>query len=94
MSESCIFFIGHGRRELLHFELSAYPTDVWLIEATPWDRKPRYLVHDRDRVRGADFSRRVAGLGIKSLQTPIQSPYANSMRNGGWGQPAGSASTT
>ena len=51
--------------------MTAHPTAacVWrqLIEATPWDRKPRFLIHDRDRVWGGDFSRRNAGLGIKSL---------------------------
>ena len=78
-----IFFISHGSRQLVHFEVTAHPTAAWvwrqLIEATPWDRKPRFLIHDRDRVWGADFSRRSAGLGIKSLRTPIQAPRANSI---------------
>jgi transposase InsO family protein len=78
-----IFFISHGRRQLLHVEATAHPTAGWvwrqLIEATPWDRKPRYLIHDRDRVWGADFSPRLARLGIKSLRTPIQAPRANSV---------------
>jgi hypothetical protein len=63
--------------------VTAHPTAGWvwrqLIEATPWDRKPRYLIHDRDRVWGADFSPRLARLGIKSLRTPIQAPRANSV---------------
>jgi hypothetical protein len=63
--------------------VTAHPTAacVWrqLIEATPWDRKPRFLIHDRDRVWGGDFSRRNAGLGIKSLRTPIHTPGANSI---------------
>ena len=49
-----IFFISHGSRQLVHFEVTANPNAAWvwrqLIEATPWDRKPRYLIHDRDRV--------------------------------------------
>jgi putative transposase len=49
-----IFFISHGRRQLLHFEITAHPTAAWvwrqLIEATPWDRPPRYLIRDHDRV--------------------------------------------
>ena len=63
--------------------MTAQPTTAWvwrqLIEATPWDRKPRYLIHDRDRVWGADFGQRASGLAIKSLRTPIQSPRANSI---------------
>lgn len=78
-----IFFISHGSRQLVHFEVTANPTAAWvwrqLIEATPWDRKPRYLIHDRDRVWGADFGQRASGLAIKSLRTPIQAPRANSI---------------
>jgi transposase InsO family protein len=78
-----MFFISHGRRQLVHFDVTAHPTAAWvwrqLIEATPWDRKPRYLIHDRDRVWGADFGQRASGLAIKSLRTPIQAPRANSI---------------
>ena len=54
---------------------------VWrqLIEAAPGDHKPGYLIHDRDRVWGADFGQRASGLAIKSLRTPIQAPRANSI---------------
>ena len=54
---------------------------VWrqLIEATPWDRKPGYLIHDRNRVSGGDFSRRCSAVSIRSVRTPIQSPRANSI---------------
>ena len=35
-----MFFIRHGRRELLHFNVTSSPTAAWvwrqLIEATPW----------------------------------------------------------
>jgi putative transposase len=78
-----IFFISHGRRQLLHFQVTADPTAAWvwwqLIEATPWDRKPLYLIHDNDRAWGHDLSHRAPGLGIKNLFTPIQAPRANSI---------------
>src|SRR5450759_483064 len=78
-----IFFISHGSRQLVHFEVTAHPAAAWvwrqLIEATPWDRKPRYLIHDYDRVWGADFGQRASGLAIKSLRTPIRAPRANSI---------------
>jgi putative transposase len=73
-----IFFISHGSRQLVHFDVTAHPTAVWvwrqLIEATPWDRQPRYLIHDHDRVWGADFGQRASGLAIKSLRTPMHAP--------------------
>ena len=78
-----LFFISHGRRPLVHFEVTAHPTAAWvwrqLIEATPWNRRPNYLIHDRDRVWGADFGNRTSGLGIKSVRTPIRAPRANSI---------------
>jgi putative transposase len=78
-----IFFIRHGSRQLVHFQVTAHPTGAWvwrqLIEATPWDRQPGYLIHDRDRVWGADFGQRASGLAIKSLRTPIRAPRANSI---------------
>ena len=78
-----LFFISHGSRQLIHFEVTDHPTAAWvwrqLIEATPWNRKPHYLIHDRDRVWGADLNRRTSWLGIKSLRTPIQAPGANAI---------------
>jgi hypothetical protein len=44
-----------------------------MIEATPWGKQPSYLIHDRDRVYGADFATRLGGLGVESIRTPIQS---------------------
>jgi putative transposase len=78
-----IFFISHGSRQLVHFYGTTHPTAAWvwqqLIEAIQWDRKPRYLIHDHDRVWGADVSRRSSELGIQSLRTPIQGPRVNSI---------------
>ena len=37
----------------------------------------KYLIHDRDRVYGADFATRVAGLGIESIHTLLRAPRAN-----------------
>jgi putative transposase len=78
-----VFFqISHDRRRLLHFSVTRHPTTAWvwrqLIEATPWGQHPKYLIHDRDRVYGADMARRMAGLQIESIRTPIQAPRANS----------------
>jgi len=63
--------------------VTARPTAAWvwrqLIEATPWDRQPGYLIHDRDRVWGADVGKRASSLGIESLRTPIRTPRADSI---------------
>ncbi|PZR67805.1 MAG: transposase [Candidatus Dormiibacter spiritus] len=92
-----LFFIRHGRRQLVHFELTAHTTAAWvwrqLIEATPWNGEPDYLIHDRDRVWGANFGGRTLGLGIKSLRTPIRAPRANAIGERWVGPSAASAST-
>ena len=54
------FFIEHGRRGAVHFNVTAHPTAAWvwrqLIQATPWGQQPRYLIRDRDRAYGATSS--------------------------------------
>ena len=45
--------LGHGRRQLLWFEVTRHPTAEWLArqitEAFPWASAPAYLVRDNDR---------------------------------------------
>ena len=45
--------LGHGRRQLLWFEVARHPTAEWLArqitEAFPWTSAPTYLVRDNDR---------------------------------------------
>jgi transposase InsO family protein len=78
-----LLFVAHGRRELVHLDVTAHPTVAWvwrqLIAATPWSRTPRYLVRDRDAVYGRDFVPRARGLGIEVLLTPVRAPRANAI---------------
>jgi transposase InsO family protein len=75
------FLISHERRELLHFNVTASPTAAWhqLLEATPWGRQPKYLIHDRDAVYGGDFDRQLPSLGIAGVRTPPRAPNANAV---------------
>jgi hypothetical protein len=49
------------RRRILHFGVSAHPTAEWTAQqlraAFPWDSAPRFLLRDRDRIFGSDFTR-------------------------------------
>jgi transposase InsO family protein len=78
-----LFLIRHDRRELIHFNVTSSPTAAWvwqqLIEATPWGRQPKYLIHDRDTVYGRTFGARLANLGIASVRTPVRAPRANAI---------------
>jgi putative transposase len=53
--------LAHERRRILHFHVTAHPTAEWtaqqLRNAFPWDSAPRYLLRDRDRIFGDDFTR-------------------------------------
>ena len=78
-----LLFIAHSRRELLHVNVTAHPTAAWvwrlLIEATPWGRRPWYLVRDRDRVYGGDVGAKLKRLGIEQVLTPVRAPRANAI---------------
>jgi transposase InsO family protein len=76
--------LGHGRRQLLWFEVTRHPTAEWLArqitEAFPWASAPAYLVRDNDRAYGPVFKSRVRAMGIRdrpiSPGSPRQNPYA------------------
>src|SRR5881227_2853521 len=78
-----LVFIAHGRRQLMHVNVTANPTAAWVwrqvIEATPWGRKPRHLLRDRDAVYGRDFRARARRIGIAAIATPVRSPRANAV---------------
>jgi transposase InsO family protein len=78
-----LFFIGHGRRDLLHVRVTAHPTAAWIwqqmVNATPWGRTPEYVLRDRDRVSGRDFGAQLEGLGIEHVLTPVRAPGANAV---------------
>jgi transposase InsO family protein len=78
-----LVFIAHGRRELVHVNVTANPTAAWvwrqLIEATPWGQKPRHLLRDRDAVYGREFRQRAQRIGIDAIATPIHAPKANAV---------------
>ena len=78
-----LVFIAHGRRDLVHINVTANPTAAWvwrqLIAATPWGQKPRHLVRDRDAVYGRDLRKRARRIGIDAIATPIHAPKANAI---------------
>src|SRR6202167_3828673 len=47
-----LLIVGHGRRQILWFGVTAHPTAEWIAnqitEACGWEQAPRYLIRDRD----------------------------------------------
>jgi hypothetical protein len=58
--------MGHGRRQILWFGVTAHPTAEWIAnqvrEACGWQQAPRYLIRDRDGVFGELFVRRLRSM--------------------------------
>jgi len=71
--------LAHQRRRILHFAVTTHPTAEWtaqqLREAFPWDTAPRYLLRDRDRVFGDDFTQQVQEFGIQEVLGAPRSPW-------------------
>ena len=78
------FAIEHGRRRILHLNVTSSPTAAWVIqqlrEAFPWDPKARHLIHDRDAIFSAQVLGTIRSFGIEpkriSYRSPWQNPYA------------------
>ena len=73
--------LGHGRRQLLWFEVTRHPIAEWLArqitEAFPWTSAPAYLVRDNDGAYGHVFTSRVRAMGIRDRPTSPGSPWQN-----------------
>jgi transposase InsO family protein len=73
--------LGHGRRQLLWFEVTRHPTAEWLArqitEAFPWRSAPTYLVRDNDHAYGNVFTSRVRAMGIRDRPISPGSPWQN-----------------
>ena len=73
----------HETRKIIHTAVTTNPTDEWtaqqLKEATPWDKRPKYLIRDNDSKFGKKFSTVAESSGIEELRTPFQAPKANAL---------------
>jgi putative transposase len=73
--------LSHERRRVVHFAVTANPTAEWtarqLVEAFPWDHAPRYVLRDRDRAYGLEFSEMAKRMGIHEVLTAPRSPWQN-----------------
>jgi hypothetical protein len=81
----CLFVIEHGRRKILHFNVTRQPTAEWVVqqlrETFPDAGPYRYVILDRDSKFDAD----VIGLkatGLKPKRTSVR-PGKMALRNDG-----------
>lgn len=77
----CLFVIEHGRRQILHCNVTRHPTadgmQQQLREAFPEAGRYRYLLLDRDTKFDADVIDFLKSTGLKPKRTSIQAPWEN-----------------
>ena len=79
-----LLILQHDRREILWLGATACPTAEWIAqqatEAFGWEKPPKYLLRDRDRVYGDTFMSRIRAMGIRDRPTAARSPWQNGYR--------------
>ena len=75
------FVIGHGRRLILHFNVTYHPTEDWVIQqfrnTFDGERNIKYLIMDRDAIFSRKVRLAVRDMGIKVRRTSVKSPWQN-----------------
>jgi putative transposase len=65
----------------VHFNVTEHPTAQWtaqqMVETSPWETAPRYLLRDRDGLYGEHFRRRIKNRGIEEVKIAPRSPWQN-----------------
>ena len=77
----CFFSINHGRRKILHFNLTAHPTAEWVVqqlrETFSDSDRHRYVILDRDSKSSTDVVAFLKSSGVKAARTSVRSPWQN-----------------
>jgi putative transposase len=77
----CFFVIEHGRRKILHFNVTRHPTAEWvtqqLRETFPDAGSYRYVILDRDAKFNADVTVFLKATGLEPKRTSIQATWQN-----------------
>jgi len=79
----CFFVIEHGRRRILHFNVTRHPTADWVVqqlrEAFPDAVRYRYAILDHDSKFDADVIAFLKATGLKPKRTSVQAPWQNGL---------------
>jgi len=77
----CFFVIEHGRRKVLHLNVTSHPTAAWVVqqlrEAFPEASPYRYAIFDRDSKFDSGVMTFLKASGVKPKQTSVQAPWQN-----------------
>ena len=77
----CFFVIEHGRRKILHFNVTQHPTAEWVVqqlrETFPDAGPYRYVILDRDAKFDGDVIAFLKATGLKPKRTSVRAPWQN-----------------
>jgi transposase InsO family protein len=77
----CFFVIEHGRRKILHFNVTDHPTGCWIVqqlrEAFPESCPYRYAILDRDAKFGNEVTDLLTASGMKPRRISPGCPWQN-----------------
>ena len=77
----CFFVVDHGRRRILHFNITRHPTADWVVqqlrEAFPEASPYRYVILDRDSKFDADVIAFLRATGLTTKRTSVRAPWQN-----------------
>ena len=75
------FAIDHGRRRILHFNVTENPTASWVIqqlrETFPNEATHRYLIYDNDAIFSPAVTSAIKSFEIDPKRTTFRSPWQN-----------------
>jgi transposase InsO family protein len=79
----CFFVIEHGRRKVLHCNVTTHPTAEWIMqqlrEAFPEPCGYRYVILDRDRKFDAEVLLFLRAAGLAAKRTSVRAPWQNGL---------------
>ena len=82
------FVIGHGRRDIIHFGVTAHPTSPWVVqqlrEAFPNEFAPRFLIYDNDSIFSERVTESIKNIEIEPQRTSFRSPWQNGIAERCW----------
>ncbi len=77
----CFFVIEHGRRRILHSNVTAHPNAEWVVqqlpEAFPESVPFRYVIFDRDTKFNSEVVEFLKATGLEPKRTSVASPWQN-----------------
>jgi transposase InsO family protein len=75
------FAIDHGRRKILHFNVTANPTARWVIqqlrETFPDEPSHQFLIYDNDAIFSTAVTGAIKSFDIDPKRTAFRSPWQN-----------------